>query len=111
MSARINVGILGATGMVGQNYVCLLEYHPLFNVTCVAASPGSAGKTYADAVAGRWLMNREVPEAVRNLRVRDAGTIRDVHRSCVFWLFAVPAFYFVSGNSERILNETHSILG
>ena len=50
---KINVGIIGATGMVGQNYISLLARHPWFEVAHVAASPGSAGKPYADAVAGR----------------------------------------------------------
>ena len=56
---RMNVGVLGATGMVGQNYIRLLEDHPWFDVKYVAASPSSAGKKYADAVEGRWLMDGE----------------------------------------------------
>ena len=70
---RFNVGILGATGMVGQRFVTLLDGHPWFTVTLVAASAGSAGKTYADAVAGRWSMPAAVPEGVKFLVVRDAS--------------------------------------
>ena len=47
MSEKLRVGVIGATGMVGQRYISLLEDHPWFDVTCVAASPRSAGKTYA----------------------------------------------------------------
>jgi aspartate-semialdehyde dehydrogenase len=70
---KISVGVLGATGMVGQNYVRLLENHPWFEVTYVAASPRSAGKRYAEAVAGRWVMDADIPTAVTDLVVHDAG--------------------------------------
>jgi aspartate-semialdehyde dehydrogenase len=56
MAAKLKVGVLGATGMVGQRFVSLLENHPWFEVTAVAASPSSAGKKYGDAVAGRWTL-------------------------------------------------------
>ena len=55
MSEKIHVGVLGATGMVGQRYIKLLENHPWFEVTYVAASPRSAGKPYKEAVQNRWL--------------------------------------------------------
>ena len=63
MSEKLRVGILGATGMVGQRFISLLENHPWFEVVTVAASPRSAGKTYEDAVGGRWKMevNRYIP--------------------------------------------------
>ena len=54
MSEKLRVGILGATGMVGQRFISLLENHPWFEVTTLAASPRSAGKTYEEAVGGRW---------------------------------------------------------
>ena len=56
MSEKLKVGIIGATGMVGQRYVTLLANHPWFEVTTVAASKGSAGKTYGEGVNGRWKM-------------------------------------------------------
>ena len=56
MSEKLKVGIIGATGMVGQRYVTLLANHPWFEVTTVAASKHSAGKTYGEAVSGRWKM-------------------------------------------------------
>lgn len=61
--------VLGATGMVGQRFIALLENHPRFTVTTVAASPRSAGKSYADAVAGRWAMHTDIPADIANLTV------------------------------------------
>jgi len=84
MSSKIQVGVLGATGMVGQNYVRLLEDHPWFEVTYVAASPQSAGKTYAKAVEGRWHMKSDIPEFVENLVVEDAGNIKAALGKCSF---------------------------
>jgi aspartate-semialdehyde dehydrogenase len=67
---KLRVGVLGATGMVGQRFISLLENHPWFEVVCVAASPQSAGKTYEEAVAGRWAMKTPIPSAVRNLKLK-----------------------------------------
>ena len=66
MSEKLKVGILGATGMVGQRFISLLENHPWFEVVTVAASARSAGKTYEEAVGGRWKMDTPMPEAVRS---------------------------------------------
>ena len=64
MEQKLRVGILGATGMVGQRFISLLENHPWFEVVTLAASPRSAGKTYEEAVGGRWKMDTQMPEAV-----------------------------------------------
>ena len=69
MSEKLRVGILGATGMVGQRFVALTENHPWFETVMVAASPRSAGKTYAEAVEGRWKMETPIPAAVRDLKI------------------------------------------
>ena len=69
---QYNVGVIGATGMVGQRFVSLLEHHPWFHVTVLAASSRSAGKTYAEAVGARWAMPAPIPEALTGLVVRDA---------------------------------------
>ena len=61
MEKKLRVGILGATGMVGQRFISLLENHPWFEVVTVAASPRSAGKTYEEAVGGRWKMDTPMP--------------------------------------------------
>lgn len=66
------VGIIGATGMVGQRFATLLENHPWFHVELLAASPRSAGKTYEEAVGPRWAMNQPMPERMKNMIVLDA---------------------------------------
>ena len=81
---KINVGVLGATGMVGQRYIALLENHPWFEVTYVAASPRSAGKKYSDAVMNRWLIGSDVPSAVANLTVQDANDEKAALGKCKF---------------------------
>src|SRR5689334_25067318 len=78
MTKRLRVGVLGATGMVGQRFVALLADHPWFEVTAVAASPSSAGKSYADAVAGRWTLDSAVPAAVGKLIVGNASDVAKV---------------------------------
>jgi len=75
MASKLKVGVLGATGMVGQRFVSLLDNHPWFEVTAVAASPSSAGKAYADAVAGRWTMPTAIPAAAARLTVSDASDV------------------------------------
>ena len=80
---KINVGVIGATGMVGQNYIRLLENHPWFEVTYVAASPKSAGKTYEEAVMGKWQMIKDPPEKVRKLIVQDANDVNKAVGKCV----------------------------
>ncbi|OGE64255.1 aspartate-semialdehyde dehydrogenase [Candidatus Daviesbacteria bacterium RIFCSPLOWO2_02_FULL_36_8] len=66
---RIPVGILGATGMVGQRFITLLKNHPWFEVVCVAASPNSAGKKYREAIKGRWVMDLPIPKNISDLTV------------------------------------------
>jgi len=72
MSKKYKVGVIGATGMVGQRFVSLLDGHPWFELTVVAASSRSAGKAYGDAVAGRWFMTTPVPDAAKKLTVLSA---------------------------------------
>ncbi|MDO4380639.1 MAG: aspartate-semialdehyde dehydrogenase [Clostridia bacterium] len=69
---KYNVGIIGATGMVGQRFVLLLANHPWFNVKVVAASPRSAGKAYKDAVGEKWAFDSEIPENIASLTVKNA---------------------------------------
>jgi len=82
MSEKLKVGVIGATGMVGQNYIRLLDNHPWFEVTYLAASPRSAGKKYRDAVAGRWRMAEEIPESVRDIVVKDASAVAEAVGRC-----------------------------
>jgi aspartate-semialdehyde dehydrogenase len=88
---RIKVGVLGATGMVGQNYLRLLENHPWFEVAYVAASPRSAGKTYDEAVEGRWVLEEPMPEAVKKLIVGDANIIESARGKCQMVFSAIEA--------------------
>jgi len=89
MSQKIRVGILGATGMVGQNFIRLLDAHPWFEVAYLAASPKSAGMTYFEAVKGRWHMNTMIPESVGNLIVQDAGSVANAKGKCELVFSAV----------------------
>ncbi len=89
MSNKLKVGVLGATGMVGQRFVALLEQHPWFEVACVAASPSSAGKSYADAVRGRWSLPGAIPPAAAALIVRDAGDVVGIAREVDFVFSAI----------------------
>ena len=73
MKKQFNVGIIGATGMVGQRFAILLENHPWFHVTVLAASPRSAGKTYKEAVGDRWFMDVPMPKNMENIIVKDAA--------------------------------------
>jgi aspartate-semialdehyde dehydrogenase len=75
MNEKLKVGIIGATGMVGQNYLRLLAGHPWFEVAYLAASPRSAGKKYVDAVSGRWHMTDDVPPGYAGMVVEDAGIV------------------------------------
>lgn len=84
MSEKIAVGVLGATGMVGQRYIYLLNNHPWFEVTYVAASPRSAGKKYKDAVSSRWLIGSDIPAGVADLMVEDANNVEAALGKCKF---------------------------
>jgi aspartate-semialdehyde dehydrogenase len=89
MAAKIKVGILGATGMIGQNYIRLLADHPWFEITYLGASPNSAGKKYTDAVAGRWHMRTAIPDKVSGIVVEDAGKVDRVLGKCSLVFSAV----------------------
>ncbi len=89
MSEKLKVGILGGTGMVGQRFIALLENHPWFEVTTIAASPRSAGQTYEAAVNGRWKMDTPVPEAVKNIIVKNVNEIDDTASEVDFVFSAV----------------------
>ena len=89
MEQKLRVGILGATGMVGQRFIALLENHPWYEVVTVAASPRSAGKTYEEAVGGRWKMTTPMPEAVKKLVVANVNEVEKVAASVDFVFSAV----------------------
>ena len=89
MDKKLRVGILGATGMVGQRFISLLENHPWFEVVTVAASPRSAGKTYEEAVGGRWKMDTPMPEGVKKLIVKNVNEVEEVASTVDFVFSAV----------------------
>ncbi len=89
MNKKLKVGVLGATGMVGQRFVSLLADHPWFEVVVVAASPNSAGKPYVDAVAGRWTLASPVPAAIGALIVDDASAVARIASQVDFVCCAV----------------------
>ena len=86
---KLRVGVLGGTGMVGQRFIQILENHPWFEVAEIAASPRSAGHTYGEAVDGRWKLDGEVPENVKNIVIRDINDVKTVADNVDFVLSAV----------------------
>lgn len=89
MSQKLKAGILGGTGMVGQRFIALLENHPWFEVTTIAASPRSAGKRYEDAVGDRWKMDTPMPESVKDIVVMNVNEVEAVASKVDFVFSAV----------------------
>ncbi|MCI8453842.1 MAG: aspartate-semialdehyde dehydrogenase [Lachnospiraceae bacterium] len=89
MEKKLRVGVLGATGMVGQRFVSLLENHPWYEVAAVAASPRSAGKTYEEAVGGRWKMPTPMPESLKSMAVMNVNEVQAVAQKVDFVFSAV----------------------
>ena len=86
---KYKIGILGATGIVGQNYINLLQNHPWFQIVDIAASPRSAGKTYEEAVKAKWQMSFSIPENVRKLIVRDVQDFDKINKDLSFVFSAI----------------------
>ena len=104
MEQKLRVGILGATGMVGQRFIALLENHPWFEVVTVAASPRSAGKTYEEAAGGRWKMTTPMPEAVKKLVVLNVNEVEKVASTVDFVFSAVD----MSKEEIRAIEEAYA---
>ena len=104
MSEKLRVGILGGTGMVGQRFISLLENHPWFEVTTIAASPRSAGKTYEEAVGDRWKMKTPMPEAVKKIVVANVNEVEKVAASVDFVFSAVD----MSKDEIRAIEEEYA---
>ncbi len=104
MSDKLKVGIIGATGMVGQRFACLLENHPWFEVTVLAASKNSAGMTYKEAVGNRWKMDTPLPEKYKDMIVRDAFEVEEICNMVDF------VFCAISLNKEqtKLLEEDYA---
>lgn len=104
MSEKLKVGVLGATGMVGQRFVTLLENHPWFELVTVAASAHSAGKTYEEAVSDRWKMETPMPEFVKNMVVKDVSDVENVAKDVDFVFSAVN----MSKDEIRAIEEEYA---
>ncbi len=104
MEQKLKVGILGATGMVGQRFISLLENHPWFEVATVSASPRSAGKTYEEAVGDRWKMDTPMPEAIKNLVVLNVNEVEKVASTVDFVFSAVD----MSKDEIRKIEEAYA---
>ena len=101
---QYQVGVVGATGMVGQRFVSLLAQHPWFHLAVVAASPRSAGKTYEEAVGSRWAMLDPMPEQVKNMVVLDASHVEEVASKVDFVFCAVD----MKKEEIRALEESYA---
>lgn len=104
MGEKLRVGVIGATGMVGQRYVTLLANHPWFEVKVVAASAHSAGQTYEESVAGRWKMQDPIPAGVKDLTVLDVKDIEAVTSQVDFVFSAVS----MSKDEIRAIEEEYA---
>ena len=104
MSEKLRVGILGGTGMVGQRFISLLENHPWFEVTTSAASERSVGKTYEEAVGGRWKMDTPMPEAVKKIVVMNVNEVEKVAAEVDFVFSAVD----MSKDEIRAIEEAYA---
>ena len=104
MSEKLRVGILGGTGMVGQRFISLLDNHPWFEVTTIAASPRSAGKRYEDAVGDRWKLETPMPDAVKDIVVLNVNEVEKVAAEVDFVFSAVD----MSKDEIRAIEEEYA---
>ena len=104
MSEKLRVGILGATGMVGQRFITLLENHPWFEITTLAASASSAGKTYEESVGARWKMDTPMPDSVKKMIIKNVSDVEDTVRDVDFVFSAVN----MSKDEIRAIEEEYA---
>ncbi len=104
MERKYNVGIIGATGMVGQRFATLLENHPWFTVTALAASARSAGKTYKEAAGNRWAMQKPMPKSMEDMVIMDAADVEAVAAKVDFVFCAVD----MKKDEIRALEEAYA---
>lgn len=105
---KFKVGILGATGMVGQNYIKLLENHPWFEVTYLAASSNSAGLKYKDAVQNKWQMSVPIPPNIKDILVEDVANVPNAINKCDF---VFSAFEISDKNLVKEIEEKYAAAG
>lgn len=102
---KLKVGLIGGTGMVGQRLICLLENHPWFEVTLIAASKNSAGLTYEQGVKNRWKMTTPIPENIKKVLIRDSSEIEEISREIDFVFCAIS----LNKNDTKILEEQYAL--
>ncbi len=107
MTEKLRVGIVGGTGMVGQRFVQLLDQHPWFQVTAIAASSNSAGKTYEESVRGRWKLDSDIPADVKSIIVQDAANVEEVASQVDFVFCAVD----MKKDETKALEEAYAKTG
>ena len=103
--SKIRVGVLGATGTVGQRLISLLEKHPLFEVTALAASARSAGKSYSEALSGRWKMPTAFPEKLKNTPVFNVNEVAQVKENCDFVFCAID----LDKKETQLLEDSYAL--
>jgi aspartate-semialdehyde dehydrogenase len=89
MDKKLKVGVLGGTGFVGQRLITLLHDHPYFDINVIAASEKSAGKSYFEAVDGKWKMSEPIPETVKNITVKNVNQVDEISSDVDFVFCAV----------------------
>lgn len=104
MGNKLRVGIIGATGMVGQRFACLLENHPWFEVAVLAASKNSSGMTYEEAVKDRWKMTTSLPEKYKDMVVKDAFEVEDICNKVDFVFCAIS----LDKKQTKLLEEEYA---
>ncbi len=102
--SKLKVGIVGATGMVGQRFITLLENHPYFEISALVAGPRSAGKLYSEAVEGRWKMTTPCPESVKSMKVISSEEVEYIGSLCDFVFCAVS----MSKEETKALEERYA---
>ena len=101
---KLRIAVLGATGMVGQQFVARLHQHPWFSLACLAASPRSAGRSYSQAVAGRWAQPGAIPENVAEMPVFDVGDIEAIAAQVDFAFCALST----DKDTTRVIEEAYA---
>ena len=110
MDKKLRAGVLGGTGMVGQRFITLLENHPWFQVTAIGASERSAGRSYEQAVEGRWKLDVPIPENVKNITVLNAADINRISDEADFVFCAVDMKRMKSETSKRNMHGRNCLL-
>ena len=97
---KINVGILGATGMVGQHYISFLRNHPYFEITFLVASEKSIGKTYEEALRSKWMMDSPIPSSVASQKIYHLEDLKAAKRCQLVFSALDGSFKIIKGRKQ-----------